>query len=250
MTAQEAQAWKVGQLAAETGLTVRALHHYDHLGLVRPSARTPAGYRLYVEPDVERLYRVLALRQLGLPLDAIGRVLDGQSSFEELLDAHRDYLDRQLVALRTLRAQLATVAAAKRSGEAASVTDFLELIRKVITVDDTIKQYFSDEQLAQLAERRATLGEPAIAEVEAAWPPLIARVQAAVDAGVDPSSTEAQELAVEWMGLLEQFHGGDEGLRASLYRMYAENAERIEAQHGGPSPALMAFIKAASTARN
>ena len=52
------------------------------------------------------------------------------------------------------------------------------------------------------------------------------------------------------MGLLEQFHGGDEGLRASLYRMYAENAERIEAQHGGPSPALMEFIKTASTARN
>ena len=250
MTAQQTRAWKIGQLAAETGLTVRALHHYDHLGVVRPSARTEAGYRLYAESDVERLYRVLALRQLGLALDAIGRVLDGQSSIEELLDAHRDYLDRQLVTLRTLRAQLATVAAAKRSGEAASVTDFLELIRKVITVDDTIKQYFSDEQLAQLAERRATLGEPAIAEVEAAWPPLIAGVQAAVDAGVDPSSTEAQELAVEWMGLLEQFHGGDEGLRGSLYRMYAENAERIEAQHGGPSPALMAFIKAASTPRN
>ncbi len=250
MTAQDIRAWKIGQLAAETGLTVRALHHYDHLGLVQPSARTDSGYRLYAESDVERLYRVLALRQLGLPLDAIGRVLDGQTSIEELLDAHREYLDRQLVALRTLRAQVAIVAAAGRTGEAASVTHFLELIRKVITVDDTIKQYFSDEQLVQLAERRATLGEPAIAEVEAAWPPLIARVQAAVDAGVDPSSTEAQELAVEWMGLLEQFHGGDEGLRTSLYRMYAENAERIEAQHGGPSPALMEFIKTASTARN
>lgn len=229
---------------------MRALHHYDHVGLVRPSARTEAGYRLYAESDVERLYRVLALRQLGLPLDAIGRVLDGQSSIEDLLDAHREYLDRQLVALRTLRAQLATVAAAGRNGEAASVTDFLELIRKVITVDDTIKQYFSDEQLAQLAERRATLGEPAIAEVEAAWPTLIARVQAAVDAGVDPASTQAQELAAEWMGLLEQFHGGDDGLRGSLYRMYADNAERIEAQHGGPSVALMEFIRAAGTARN
>jgi len=126
----------------------------------------------------------------------------------------------------------------------------LELIRKVLTVDDTIKQYFSAEQLAQLAERRATLGEPAIAEVQAAWPGLIARVQAAVDAGVDPSSTEAQQLAAEWMGLLGRFHGGDEGLRGSLYRMYAENAEQIEAEHGGPSPALMAFIKAADAARS
>ncbi|MDA8393166.1 MAG: TipAS antibiotic-recognition domain-containing protein [Actinomycetota bacterium] len=250
MTAQDIRAWKIGQLAAETGLTVRALHHYDHLGLVQPSARTDSGYRLYAESDVERLYRVLALRQLGLPLDAIGRVLDGQTSIEELLDAHREYLDRQLVALRTLRAQVAIVAAAGRTGEAASVTHFLELIRKVITVDDTIKQYFSEEQLAQLAERRATLGEPAIAEVQAAWPRLIAAVQAAVDAGVDPASAQAQELAAEWMGLLQQFHGGDEGLRGSLYRMYAENAEQIEAQHGGPSPAVMDFIKAANAARN
>ncbi|MHB8451701.1 MAG: MerR family transcriptional regulator [Mycobacteriales bacterium] len=124
MTAQEAQAWKVGQLAAETGLTVRALHRCDHLGLVRPPARTPAGHRLYVEFDVERLYRVLALRQLGLPLDAIGRVLDGQTSIEGLLEGHRACLDRQLVAMRTRR--------------------------------------------AQLAERRAPLGESVIAEVEAA----------------------------------------------------------------------------------
>ena len=250
MTVRQTRAWKIGQLAAETGLTVRALHHYDHVGVLRPSARTSAGYRLYRESDVEPLYRVLALRQLGLPLDAIGAVLDGHISIGELLDAHRGHLDLQLTALRTLRAQLATVAAAGRTGGAASVTDFLELIRKVITVDDTIKQYFNDEQLAQLAERRATLGEAAIAEVEAAWPTLIARVQAAVDAGVDPSSTQAQQLAAEWMGLLEQFHGGDEDLHGSLYRMYAENTERIEAQHGGPPPALIEFIKAATTARN
>jgi len=103
------QVWKVGQLAAATGMTVRALHHYDHLGLVRPSERTAAGHRLYAQPDVERLYAVLALRQLGLPLDAIGEVLDGTLSVETVLTQHRAYLDQQLVAMRTLRAQLLTV---------------------------------------------------------------------------------------------------------------------------------------------
>lgn len=248
MTAQDAQAWKVGELAAETGLTVRALHHYDHLGLVRPSTRTQAGYRLYVESDVEWLYGVLALRQLGLSLEAIGRVLDGQACVDDLLEDHRAHLDRQLVAMRTLRAQLATVLAARQSGETPSVTDFLELIRKVITVDDMFKQYFSDEQVAQLAERRGTLGESATADVEAAWPILVARVQAAVDAGVDPTSRQAHELAAEWMGLLEQFHGGDAGLRNSLFRMYADNAPQIQEQYGGPSPVVMEFIKAAAVA--
>ena len=246
---QDGQVWKVGQLAKLTGLTVRALHHYDHLGLVQPSARTAAGYRLYAQADVERLYQVLALRQLGLELNAVGAVLDGQSSVGELLERHQAHLDRQLVAMRTLRAQLSTMTTVLQGAGSGSVTDFLELIRKVITVDDTVKKYFSEEQLADLAERREQVGEQAITDVQAAWPKLIEQVQAGVDSGLDPATPQAQKLAAEWMGLLEQFHGGDAGLRDSLYRMQAENAEQIEQQHGGPSPALVEFIKAANAAR-
>jgi hypothetical protein len=138
---------------------------------------------------------------------------------------------------------------ASKGREAVLVTDFLDLIRKVITVDDTIKQYFSEEQLADLAERRAELGEQAITDVEEAWPELMGEVQAAVDDGVDPATPRAQELAARWEGLVAQFHGGNEGLRDSLDRMYAENAAQIEQQQGGPSPALLEFIKAASADR-
>ena len=105
--------------------------------------------------------------------------------------------------------------------QAASVTDFLELIRKVITVDDTVKQYFSDTQLADLAERREQLGEKTIADAQARWPDLITRVQAAIDAQTDPATPEAQQLAREWMDLLRQLHGGDAGIRDSLYRRQA-----------------------------
>jgi DNA-binding transcriptional MerR regulator len=90
------------------------LHHYDHLGLVSPPAPTAAGYRLFVESDVARLYQVLALRQLGLPLNAIGEALDGPSLIEGLLESHRAYLDRQIIVIRTLRAQLTSVADASK----------------------------------------------------------------------------------------------------------------------------------------
>lgn len=100
------------------------LHHYDHLGLVQPSTRTPAGYRLCVESDVERLYQVLALRQLGLPLETIGEVLGGGCSMQDLLEEHRAYLGRQMAAIRTLRAQLAIVVAASQGARVAAVTDF------------------------------------------------------------------------------------------------------------------------------
>lgn len=69
--------WKVGELARSTGLTVRTLHHYDAVGLVRPSARTASGHRLYTGADVRLLYRALALRALGLPLDEVRSVLEG-----------------------------------------------------------------------------------------------------------------------------------------------------------------------------
>lgn len=73
---EEVGSWKVGALAALTGLTVRALHHYDHIGLLRPSSRNRAGHRLYTTPDVTRLYRISLLRRLGFPLGQISQVLD------------------------------------------------------------------------------------------------------------------------------------------------------------------------------
>ena len=66
----------VGAVAALTGVSVRTLHHYDHIGLVVPSVRTPAGYRGYTDADIERLHLVLVYRAVGLPLDEIRTLLD------------------------------------------------------------------------------------------------------------------------------------------------------------------------------
>ncbi|WP_155341076.1 MerR family transcriptional regulator [Acrocarpospora corrugata] len=71
--------WGVGELARATGLTVRALHHYDQIGLLTPRERTPSGHRRYTEHDLRRLYRIRALTALGLSLDEISSVLADQS---------------------------------------------------------------------------------------------------------------------------------------------------------------------------
>lgn len=71
----------VGQVAEGLGVTVRTLHHYDEIGLVVPSERSRAGYRLYTEQDLRRLQHVVVYRRLGLPLEEIGRILaDGAGS--------------------------------------------------------------------------------------------------------------------------------------------------------------------------
>jgi MerR family transcriptional regulator, thiopeptide resistance regulator len=69
----------VSQVAKLTGITVRTLHHYDEIGLLRPSGRTEAGYRLYADEDLVRLQQVLFFRELGFPLEEISRMLSDPS---------------------------------------------------------------------------------------------------------------------------------------------------------------------------
>jgi len=85
------RSWKIGALARASGLTVRALHHYDHIGLLTPSGRTAAGHRAYSGGDVARLYRIMLLRRLGFPLRQITAVLDDPRW--QLAAAVRQHLD-------------------------------------------------------------------------------------------------------------------------------------------------------------
>src|SRR5690242_4896248 len=100
----------VGAVAALTGVSVRTLHHYDHIGLVVPGVRTQAGYRGYTDSDIERLHLVLVYRSVGLPLDEI-RILidDGDADVvgrlqrqHELLNRQADRLDNTIKAVEEL----------------------------------------------------------------------------------------------------------------------------------------------------
>ena len=69
-------AYKVGTVAKLAGVSVRTLHHYDELGLLEPSGRSESGYRLYTDPDLERLQTALFYRELGFGLDEIRELID------------------------------------------------------------------------------------------------------------------------------------------------------------------------------
>ncbi|HVE96753.1 MAG TPA: MerR family transcriptional regulator, partial [Pseudonocardiaceae bacterium] len=246
MAGVDGQSWKVGQLARLTGLTVRTLHHYDQLGLLSPSARTPSGHRLYDEPDVRRLYRIVALRELGLPLEVIRELLTGEPDLADLLRDHLAHVDQQLAAITALRRRLAAMVAAVQGAGSPPATDLLDLMAEVGKVDETMKRYFTEEQLAAVTQRHEQTGQEATASVMAEWPQLIAQVQAELDAGTYPGAPTVQALARRWMELLESFHGGDPGLRDSLYRMQADNSEMLQQQYGGPSPEMIDYIRRAN----
>src|SRR5580704_15304328 len=105
------EAVKVGELARRTGLTIRTLHHYDEIGLLKPSLHTESGHRLYTTADVARLQQVLSLRQLGFSLEEIRDCLDRPGfSPLEVIRLHIGHLREQIEWQRELCEKLAAIA--------------------------------------------------------------------------------------------------------------------------------------------
>jgi DNA-binding transcriptional MerR regulator len=237
--------YRIGELARVAGVTVRALHHYDSLGLLSPSERTSGGHRLYTAPDVERLYRLLALRGLGLPLEEIGPLLDaGDDGVAETVRRHLARVEQQLDAVGALRVRLSRLLGALDGGEE-SAQWFLEALEAM----SMFEKYYTPEQLAQLEERRQALGEDAIRAVEDEWRELYAQVRAHREAGTDPADPDVQRLVQRSGELIQMFTGGDPGIAASLKRMYEqEGPER--ASRGFADPEDMAYLERARAIRS
>jgi MerR family transcriptional regulator, thiopeptide resistance regulator len=133
------QSWKVGALARATGLTVRTLHYYDHVGLLRPSGRTGAGHRVYSADDVARLYRISLLRRLGFPLGQIACVLDDPAwQLPAAVRRHLDDTRRRAAAAVRLCARLGTLAAQLDRSQDPSPGQLLSALEEMIMLDGIV----------------------------------------------------------------------------------------------------------------
>jgi len=237
---------RIGEVAAATGLTVRTLHHYDEIGLLRPAERSGAGYRLYADDDVRRLYRIVAFRRLGLSLDEIGALLDGDGAADPrgLIRAQLARLEQEAAMRDQLRVRLVRLLRALDGADGADADLFLEAIEGMTMAE----QYYTPEQLAQLEKRRRALGEDGMRRAEADWAALIAEAEELRASGAAPTDPRAAPLAERWAALIAQFTGGDSGLHASLNTMYeTEGSER--ASRGMVSGELMEWMREAVAAR-
>jgi DNA-binding transcriptional MerR regulator len=235
------QYWRVGELARAAGVTVRALHHYETVGLIEPPQRTESGYRLYGAKDVRRLYQVIALRSLGLSLAAIRDCLDSEDgTLESVVRRHLREVEQQIEEQARLRTRLQRILTVLERDEEPSADRFLEAMEAMTMFE----RYFTPEQLEELQERHRRLGDEAIKHGEQQWAELIQEAEAARQAGVDPASPELQGLWQRWQALIEQFTGGDPGIYRSLQNMY-ETEGIQQASRGSVSPELMAYMQRA-----
>jgi DNA-binding transcriptional MerR regulator len=246
---RQQQAWKVGELARRTGLTVRALHHYDRIGLLSPSGRTDsihgAGHRLYTAADVARLQQILSLKMLGFGLERVREYLSrGDYDPRQVVRLHLERVRGQADELRRLAQRLAALADALDKAEVVSADEFLDTI-EVMTM---IEKYYTPEQLAQIEARNSALGEKRIKELNAEWPKLFAAVRAEMDFGTDPANSKVQALARKWYGLLDEFTGGDPGLFNSTRNMYANEDQIREMDVKAMRPMFEYIRKAAAAA--
>jgi DNA-binding transcriptional MerR regulator len=241
----------ITEVARLAGITSRALRHYDRIGLVAPSRIGSNGYRYYDEAALVRLQRVLLLRELGVGLTEIARLLDESTDAPAALRRHLDHLrrersrlDRQIVSVQT------TIDTLTEGGALMAETMF-----------DGFDPTRYEEEVAErwgaaAAEEGRDWWASMSPDARGAWQERLAALnadwRAAAAAGLDPAGPEAQELArrhVSWLAGIPGTPGAgadpDPDYLRGLGEMYVAD-ERFAANYGGPEGA--AFVRDALAA--
>jgi cob(I)alamin adenosyltransferase len=129
--------WSVGELADAAGVTVRTLHHYDHVGLLVPAARTSAGHRRYRAQQVERLYEITAMRSLGFDLEAVRRALDGGEGLPAVVRIHLQQVRNRLLETSELNDRLERLLAALDSSDHPLAEEIFQATEATVNVNLT-----------------------------------------------------------------------------------------------------------------
>jgi DNA-binding transcriptional MerR regulator len=242
--------YQAHEFAELAGVTVRALHHYDRLGLLKPTHRNEAGYRLYSRKDLTRLEQIVVLKFLGLSLREIADVLRQETA------ALPETLRRQQNVLAQKRSQLdkaiAVIAKARGTighGDESDWRILATIIKEISMQRDKawMGQYFSETAKTKIQERRSLWSPELQEQIDKKWKQLFADVEASLNE--DPASEEAQSLASRWQALVDQFTGGDPEIQKGLNALYSDRNNWPKDFKSPAPPAVHDFISRALKAR-
>ena len=219
--------WRIGELAAATGLTVRTLHHYEQVGLLQAAGRTEGNHRVYDEEDLARLYRICALRALGLSLAEIGPLLDGAGGrLGPVLQRHLARAEDELARLTQQRDRLRRLCAQAEARVAPA--DLLALLGAMAHLE---------RHAARDARRRPRNGE-------ARWRDLGAELRAHLEADDPPTAPAVQAVALRVQAEIEAYTRGDPAAQDALALV-----RRLDPPEdlAGWDPALFRYLEDALT---
>ncbi|MFN2530037.1 MAG: MerR family transcriptional regulator [Pyrinomonadaceae bacterium] len=241
--------YQAADFAALAGVTVRTLHHYHRVGLLKPSGRTGAGYRIYRQQDLVRLQQIVTLKFIGFSLRQIIQLLN--SNAFDLSEA----LNRQKQIIAEKRQQLTeAIEAIEKAQKLLTATNepdwqaFKRIIEVINNMDWTNK-YYTEEAKRKISERAQTIPREVIEQAQREWTTLIREVETAVTECLDPASEKAAALAARWTELLKGFTGDDAEIQAGLNKMYDDRDNWPKTFPKPYSDAAGEFISATIAAR-
>jgi DNA-binding transcriptional MerR regulator len=230
----------VGELSRLTGLTVRALHYYDEIGLVRPSQRSAAGYRLYDEADALRLQEVMVLRELGVPLDEIGPALAASGDRAALLRRHRAALAEKRGRLDAMLTAVDAALAVLEKGDAMRPEDFKALFDGFDpSVHDAEVQarWGQTDAYKESARRTRQYGKPEWEAIRNESREIYARLAQLMQQGAAVTDAAVQAAVEDHRRHLERwFYPCSAQMHRGLGEMYVADTRFTENldQQGGP----------------
>jgi DNA-binding transcriptional MerR regulator len=242
-------AFTVGELAKLTGVTVRALHHYDEIGLVRPSERTQAGYRLYTDADVHRLQQVLLFRELGLPLEEIASAIDEVTGQDELLRQHRKALaakrDRLDAMLAAVDAALATKGDPMQPDDVKKMFDGFDHSQYEAEAE---QRWGNTEAFKESARRTKNYGPTEWQQIKDDWANIYAEMAALMKANAAITDARVQALVEQHRQHIDRwFYPCSKEMHRNLGAMYVADprfAENIDKAGAGLAQYLSDAIAA------
>jgi DNA-binding transcriptional MerR regulator len=236
-------------VARLAGVTVRTLHHYDRIGLLSPSARTAAGYRVYTAADLDRLQAVLVYRELGFPLEQVAALLDDDDAdpAAHLRRQHallRDRLERTRAVLAALEKEME----ARSMGISLTPEERFEIFGPDSSEEherEAEQRWGDTDAWAQSARRTAAYTPEDWVRIKAEADDVTTRFAAAMRTGSPPGSPEAMDVAEQHRQHIDRwFYDCPPGMHAALGRMYVED-ERFTATYERVAPGLAQYVSTA-----
>ena len=234
----------VHQLAGLAGISVRTLHHYDHIGLLKPSARTEAGYRLYGTADLLRLQQILLYRELDLPLEAIRRILD-DPGFDPVraLMQHRQTLEVQSARLaRLLHTIDRTIARLTEDDMSLTDEELYEGLPKeqVARWKREVNERYDPQLVAESNRRVQAMSKSEWNDVKAEGDAIARRMAELM--GRPAGDPEVQATIARQHAWIENFYPCSAEVFQGLGQLYAENPE-FRANYDKYRPELADFMR-------
>jgi len=236
----------VGAVATLTGVSVRTLHHYDHIGLVVPSVRTPAGYRGYTDADIERLHLVLVYRSVGLSLDEIRTLVDDSSAdVVEHLRRQRELLLEQADRLQHTIKAVEELMNAHRSGIQLTAEEQVAIFGTTAFSEEYAaeaeERWGDTDAWKQSQQRVSKFTNQDWLDIKAEGDALLEALAQAKRDGVEPGSAEANKLAARHRASIERFYDCGDEMHRNLVEMYLAD-ERFTRYYDDVDPGLAQFV--------